>query len=66
VLEHLGVLALDAGDAVPQAAGLFGALGRVLRQIARLTEALLVFGWELLDVELLAQPIVPAPSSSGS
>jgi hypothetical protein len=56
VLADLGVLDLLAGDAVQQAAGLFGALGRVLRQVARAVPALLVIGAELLDVEPLAPP----------
>jgi hypothetical protein len=45
VLGDRGVLDFVAGDAVQQAAGLFGALGRVLRQIARAAAALLIKVW---------------------
>jgi len=54
VLADLDVLDFAALDALQQPAGLFGALGRVLRQVARALPARLLLRRELLDVELVA------------
>ena len=55
VLADLGVVDVVWVDGVQPAAGLLGALGRVLRQIARpAAPLLLVVGGELLDIQLLA------------
>jgi hypothetical protein len=52
VLAHLDVLDLVAVDAVQQPAGLLGALGRVLRQVACAPAPLALITAEPLDVNL--------------
>jgi hypothetical protein len=54
VLADLDVLDLFGGDGVQHTAGLLGALGRVLRQVARPLPALVLIAAELLHIQLLA------------
>jgi hypothetical protein len=65
VLGHPGVVDLAAVDAVQQPAGLFGAFGRVLRQVvARLRRCSSSAG-SCWTSSCWPQRIVPVPSSSG-
>jgi hypothetical protein len=54
VVADVDAVDVVAVDGVQQAAGLLGALGRVLRQVARAAPALVDVAGELLDIQLLA------------